>query len=176
MYLISAYFDDKTEERIGKYMQYIARRSGNTWMLDAKVPPHMTIAAFHTKREDMIMERLNQEIPKLQAGMIQCVSVGAFFPYVLHILPVLNKDLNELSASINEIVLEVPDTKISSYYQPMQWMPHITLAKQLNKQEMQEAFAAMQEQFVPFSGKIIKIGIAKTNPYQELGMWDLNFV
>ena len=43
MYLISVYFDDKTDRRIRNWMEQAAKRSGNSYMIDAKVPPHITI-------------------------------------------------------------------------------------------------------------------------------------
>ena len=49
MYLISLYFDEKTENRISGYMKQIAKYTGNTAMLDGNVPPHITIAAFHAE-------------------------------------------------------------------------------------------------------------------------------
>ena len=51
MYLISLYFDEKTENRISGYMKQIAKYAGNTAMLDGNVPPHITIAAFHAESE-----------------------------------------------------------------------------------------------------------------------------
>ena len=44
MYLISAYFDEGTEERIRKYVDAVAQRTGCRFMVDNDIPPHMTIA------------------------------------------------------------------------------------------------------------------------------------
>lgn len=49
MYLISIYFDKTTQKRICGYMKQIGKVTGNTLMLDGNVPPHITIAAFHTE-------------------------------------------------------------------------------------------------------------------------------
>lgn len=48
MYLISIYFDDKTNNRIQQAINQVAKKSGNTFMLDAEVPPHITVSAFET--------------------------------------------------------------------------------------------------------------------------------
>ena len=56
----------------------------------------------------------------------------------------------------------------------MQWLPHITLGKKLSKEQMQEAFAVMQEQFVPMEVTVSEIGLAKTNPHQDLVRIELN--
>jgi len=33
---------------------------------------------------------------------------------------------------------------------------------------MQEAFSVMQNQFAPFTGEAVEIGLARTNPYRDL--------
>ena len=48
MYLISLYFDEKTEKHIRRFIKQVAKRTGNTYMIDGNVPPHITIAAFET--------------------------------------------------------------------------------------------------------------------------------
>ena len=91
MYLISLYFDEKTDNRISQYIQQVAKASGNTYMLDGNVPPHMTISAFETREEEQVVAALEGEISKMKTGTVQWASVGQFFPYVLFISPVLNE-------------------------------------------------------------------------------------
>ena len=57
---------------------------------------------------------------------------------------------------------------ISKYYRPFQWIPHTTIGKKLERDEMTTAFAVMQNQFGTFSGKVTHIGLAKTNPYKDV--------
>ena len=51
MYLISIYFDKKTEIRIQSYINDVANVSGNSFMIDNHVPPHITVSAFETLNE-----------------------------------------------------------------------------------------------------------------------------
>ena len=46
--------------------------------------------------------------------------------------------------------------------------------KTKSKEQMQEAFAVMQEQFVPMEVTVSEIGLAKTNPHQDLVRIELN--
>ena len=59
MYLISVYFDKKTENRIQSYINDVAIASGNSFMIDNEVPPHMTITAFETLHEENVVEVMN---------------------------------------------------------------------------------------------------------------------
>lgn len=167
MYLISLYFDSDTNKKIDTYIGQIARKTGNTYMLDGKVPPHITVSAFETNREEtvMIMKELAKE---LSEGEIQWASVGMFLPYVIYIAPVLNEYLHTLSEKVYEKLKRVPEMNISKYYRPFQWIPHTTIGKKLERDEMTTAFAVMQNQFGTFSGKVTHIGLAKTNPYKDV--------
>lgn len=55
----------------------------------------------------------------------------------------------------------------------MQWMPHTTIAKKLSVEQMHIAFKTVQNNFRMLEGTVTKIGLAKTNPYQEIRNWDL---
>ena len=136
MYLISIYFDEKTDRQIRKLMAQVAEKTGNTFMQDNHVPPHITVAAIETKHEAMAIEALENCVQKLQSGKLRFISVGAFFPQVLYLEPVLNAYLHELACIVNEAVTDLPDTIVSPYYQPFSWLPHVTLAKQLSEEQM----------------------------------------
>ena len=52
MYLISAYFDKNTTEQLQKYIDKIAVVTGNSFMVDNQVPPHLTLAAIEAEEGD----------------------------------------------------------------------------------------------------------------------------
>lgn len=54
----------------------------------------------------------------------------------------------------------------------MHWMPHTTIGKTLEKEQMQAAFQALQESFGIFTGTAVQIGLAKTNPYHNLAFFE----
>ena len=171
MYLISAYFDEMTERELLRYIERIAQKSGNMFMVDKHVPPHLTVSAVEVRNGELLLPYMERLRECLVRGTISIVSVGALLPYVLYLTPVLNAYLQDLSQQIYAVVSEIPKVRISKYYRPMQWLPHVTLGKTLTKEQMQTAFAVMQEGFVPFHGEIVRIGLAKTNPHADI--WTL---
>lgn len=173
MYLVSAYFDDKTTFKIQQYISQIAKKTGNTFMLDNSVSPHITISSFQTTCEEQLMEILRQNIGKLNSGTVQWVSAGIFFPHVIYLMPVLNQYLHTLSLEVYDCITQIENISISSCYQPFCWMPHTTIGKKLTTKEMQEAFFVLQHQFGTFTGQITRIGLAKTNPYENLAVFEL---
>lgn len=173
MYLVSIYFDQKTNKRIQQYMNKVAEQTGNTFMLDGKVPPHITISAFESQNEEMAIEKMECVVKNLMYGKLQWVSVGQFFPYVLYITPIMNEYLHKMSVMLYDALLQVDGVKISPYYQPFQWFPHTTIGKTLSKEEMQVAFQVMQNSFGVFEGEVVKIGLAKPNPHRDIASWEL---
>ena len=173
MYLISIYFDVKTNRKIQQYIDKVAEKTGNTFMLDGNVPPHITISAFETLNEKCAIEALEYAIEKLRKGKVEWVSVGQFFPYVIFLEPVLNQYLYDICVCVNQELSNVASIKISPYYQPFQWLPHTTIAKKLSKEEMRIAFEVLQESFGMFEGEVVKIGLAKPNPHRDIATWEL---
>lgn len=173
MYLISIYFDEKTNKRIQGYINQIATKSGNLFMVDGKVPPHITISAFETRDEDNAVKALEKATKDLKKGLLQWVSVGVFLPGVIYIAPVLNEYLHSMSEKVYESLSYLEDISISKYYRPYQWMPHTTVGKQLTKEEMAKAFETLNNQFGVFEGTVTHIGMAKTNPYRDIVLYEL---
>lgn len=173
MYLISVYFDEKTNKILQRYIDQIAEKTSNSFMTDHHVPPHMTISAIEARTVDVIMPSVEKLKGNIQKGTIQFVSVGQLLPYVMYATPVLNEYLQKLSNQIYESVKDIPETRVSKYYQPMSWLPHITFGKTLAKEQMQTAFAIMQDLFQPFEAQITEIGLAKVNPHEDVMRFEL---
>lgn len=168
MYLISVYFDEATNKRLQRYIDIVAERTGNHFMTNGKVPPHMTISAFETRDEEHVKIVLKEKCKNLPQGKITWCSAGTFFPYVIYLAPVLNEYLHKISKDIYECLFETGNVEINKFYQPFQWFPHTTIAKKLTKEEMKIAFEVLQENFGVFDGRVTHIGLAKPNPHRDL--------
>ena len=168
MYLISAYFDQRTTKILQKQIDRIARETGNTFMTQNHVPPHMTISAIEARNVEALVPAMDVLQGKIECGPVQFVSVGQLLPYVCYATPVLNRYLQALSDSVNEVVQDIPETSVSRFYQPMSWLPHVTLGKTLDKEQMRTAFGVLQESFFPFEGQITELGLAKVNPHEDV--------
>lgn len=179
MYLISAYFDENTNKILKYLQQRIADKTGNDFMIRNNVMPHLTISSIEARNVDVLIpafEKVCRE--KLQPleeksvvnvnNAINIVSVGQLFPRVIYAAPVLNEYMMKLSISIYNEFATIPETNIGKFYQPYSWMPHITLGKCLDKEQMRQAFGVLQDLFMPIDGRITKIGLSTVNPYREV--------
>lgn len=174
MYLVSLYFDDKSARKLQGFINKVADKSSNNFMIDRKVPPHITIASFQAYEENKIIEILDKRIKDIKTGIINWVSIGVFKSSVLFLAPVLNEYLHNLSVNIYEGISLVENISISKYYLPFQWIPHTTIAKKLTKEELMIAFQELEKNFTIFSGVVTKIALSKTNPYEDVIVWELD--
>lgn len=170
MYLITAYFNEKANRTIQQLISTVAKRTGNTFMTDHQVPPHMTISSIEARSADVLKEPFTdlRMAHQLKKTRIRFVSPGQLLPYVLYITPVLNDELQELSRSVYEKMSGIPETTISRVYKPGSWLPHTTIGKTLDKGQMLMAFQAMQDAFVPFDAVIVELGLSRVNPHRDV--------
>ena len=91
-YAVSLHFSRKVNEIVISTLQAIADETGNRFMIENKIPPHITIGAFHAAREEEA--KLLQLVEKLargqKAGSVQFVEVGNFNGKVLFLKPEKN--------------------------------------------------------------------------------------
>ena len=174
MYLVSLYFDDKSTNKIQGFIDKVADKCGNTFMIENNVPPHITIAAFQSKKEENVIEVLDKVIKNRKEGLITFASIGSFKSSVVFLTPILNEYLHNLSVHIYEGISSLDDIDISKFYLPFQWIPHTTIAKKLTREEVFLAFQELDKNFSIFNGKVTKIALSKTNPLRDIVVWNLN--
>lgn len=172
MYLITLYFDEKTSKELHKWIASVAEKTGNEFMTENQVPPHMTLGAFEAPDEEMA-GRLFQEMSFPAAGEVQLVSVGSFMPQVLYVSAVYSEYLHELSRRVDSILTREEAVQIRASYRPFSWFPHVTIGKQMTTEALAQAFAVMQKSFHVIKGKVVRVGLSRTNPYQDLGTREL---
>ena len=173
MYLVSIYFDDNTMRKIQGYINKVAKNSGNNFMIDNNVPPHITIAGFQSNNENNVIEVLDKIIKNLDIGDITFASIGIFKSSVIYLAPVLNQYLHKLSLDIHENLSLINCIEINKFYILFNWMPHVTIAKKLNREELFLGLEQIEKSFSIFTGKITKISLSKTNPYKDIFIWNL---
>ena len=168
MYLITGYFDDETNCILKRHIEEIADITGNTYMTDNHIPPHMTLCALEARNIDVLKLGFKQFAGECQSCEIIIASVGLFFPYVMYAAPVPNGCLMDMPRRFMDIYGRVADVSISKFYTEDHWLPHITLAKRLDSAQMQQALARMRDTFTPVTGKIVEIGLSEVNPHRDV--------
>lgn len=174
MYLISAYFDVQSNKVLNRYIKQIAEKTGNRFMISHQVPPHMTISQIEARSEEVLISHFYKLQDELHKGSIEVASIGMMMPYVIYAMPVFNQYLLDLSMDVYCAFNQIDETKISKYYKPMSWIPHITLGKTLTKEQMLGAVGILQDGFVPMTAEITEIGLARVNPHEDIVRFTLH--
>lgn len=82
-----------------------------------------------------------------------------------------NKKISEHMETVAEVtgngVSNIDDVKISKFYRPFQWLPHITIGKKMTAEEQTRGFGAVQSSFQIIKGKAVRVGLATAGPYDE---------
>ena len=167
MYLISAYFDEKTSRELQGYIDKVANLCGNDFMVSNNVPPHLTLCAIEAKSVDVLIPAFESLKTEVYQDKISVVTVGQFMPKVLYFAPYINEYLFHMHQKIYNSFSDIPKTSISQFYQPFSWLPHITIAKTLSKEQMMDALKGVQD-FKPIDAKIARLGLAKVNPHMDV--------
>ena len=68
MYLISVYFDEKTNSILQRYINQISEKTGNRFMTDNNVPPHMTISSIEARSVDVLVPAFEELRGNIKAG------------------------------------------------------------------------------------------------------------
>lgn len=173
MYLVSLYFDGETEKKLQRYIRRTAEKTGNYYMLERRIPPHLTIAASESRKEEELAAALDECAGAWYAETIHWAAIGSFKPHVLFLAPVLNRYLHELCVSANRAADRLDDGGKPNKYQPFGWIPHATIARTLTEKQMLVGFQVLQANFSPFTGKGTRIGLARSSPYEDIRMWEL---
>ncbi|WP_310605318.1 hypothetical protein [Anaerosporobacter sp.] len=173
-YAIGLYFDFKTTNKITKIIEAVAQNGANTYMVDTKIPPHLTLSYFQTDHINPIINILNTHTTNWHANNIFFASLGIFVPNVLFIAPVFTEYLQNLNIEINNLIESVATHGDNGHYLPNQWVPHTALAVRLTDAELKASFETATAMFTAFEGQAVKLFLAECNPYKEIATWELH--
>ena len=173
-YAIVLYFDDATNKTIGNMIERTAALSGNSYMLDINIPPHVTLGCFFSDEQSDLLEKVGAFAKNITPFEVTFDAIGAFEPYVLFASPVKDERLTQLNALLHESLLNSYEPAENANYLPDRWMPHCSLAVRLDAEQFAKAKAIEAEIDFPFTALVTKIALAKCNPYNEVAIWKIN--
>lgn len=173
-YAIVLYFDDTTNKTIGNMIERTAALSGNSYMLDINIPPHVTLGCFFSDEQSDLPGKVESFAKSVTPIKVTFHSIGAFEPYVLFISPVKDERLTQLNALLHESLLNSCEPAENANYLPDRWMPHCSLAVRLDAEQFAKAKAIESEIDLPFTARVTKIALAICNPYNEVAIWKIN--
>ena len=169
-YAVSLHFTQDVNEIIFNTMASIAEQTGNDFMIENKVPPHVTIGAFHgTKETETRLIQIVEDFSKTrQSAKVRFTEIGNFNGKVLFLKPQKDAFLSEINKELHNIVLPEFEAGENGYYVPELWFPHTTLATRLNQSQFEKSVEIANKIPLPLEAKINEIGFYQCSPFLEL--------
>lgn len=173
MYHLALYFDEKTNQKLSFLSEQIKEKLHQNYLEKHHIPFHLTIATYKEIEEKKFIEQANQLFTKETCQELYFVSIGCFQKSTLYLLPIYNEFLNQLILKVHHTFDEYVSISQKNRYLPYHFVPHVSISRKLNEQQTNQAFKILNQYFEPFYGKVTKIALVKTNPYQEIKIWNL---
>ena len=166
-YAVSVHFSKEVNEIIFTTEKEIAEITGNDFMIQNKVPPHITIGAFHGTRENesRLLQSVEDFTREQKSGIVQFKTIGNFNEKVLFLQPEKDEYLIKLNDDIHQLLLPEYEKGENGYYIPEVWFPHMTLAIRLNQGQYEKALKCAQKITLPLNAKVSEISVYQCSPF-----------
>ena len=173
-YAVTLYFDSPTNELILEAMKDIAAETGNNYMLDNSVPPHLSLGLFHAEDErtgEMIklFEKFAESLKSNSAGLsLNFNGPDNFADKVIFLSVERDEPLMKLNRDLHQLFLPYFEAGDNRNYLPENWVPHIALAVKLDAKQFEKGFDVAKNFPLPKTAKITSATLARCNPYNEV--------
>lgn len=175
-YAVSLHFSQKVNDIVISTLQAIADETGNRFMIENKIPPHITIGAFHAAREEeaKLLQLVEGFSQGQKAGSVQFSKVGDFNGKVLFLQPEKNLFLSKINKELHTLLLPEFEKAENGYYLPDIWFPHTTLATRLNQSQFSAAEEIAKKISLPLEAPIEELAVYQCSPFLELKKFGLS--
>ena len=173
-YAVTLYFDSHTTELIEEAMKDIAAATGNNYMLDNSVPPHLSLGLFHAEEEKAgeMVKLFEQFAEGLKSGAADLTlnfnGPDNFADKVIFLNVSRDEPLMKLNRDLHQLFLPHFEAGDNRNYLPENWVPHIALAVKLAGTQFEKGFEVAKSFPLPKSARITSATLAKCNPYDEV--------
>ena len=174
-YAILLTFDAASDRKLCAMTEHLAANNRSDAVLLSGLRPHLTLAEFDTDRYETViltMTRLAGEI--LRPIPVKLASAGFFpnNPSVLYLAPIVDEHLLDLHRLVNND-LEPLCTAFSPLYREDNWVPHCTLALELDPDSFAVSCASLAEVFVPLDTLAVQLSLIACCPFCEQAVFPL---
>ena len=174
-YAVSLHFSTDASGIISQAVRDIAEATGNNFIIENKIPPHITIGAFHAaKKDEARLLQLTEEFARAQKAQdVHFTQIDNFKGKVLFLKGEKDFFLAQINRQLHSILLSEFEAGENGYYLPEIWCPHTTLATRLNQVQFAKALSIAGKLPLPLEAKACEIGFYQCSPFLELNRFVL---
>lgn len=175
-YAVELYFDQESEKIIKEIWQVLYEKNVSNFMYESNSKPHITLAVyndsltnletFQNSVEDFVRELSQFELNLSHIGIFNTDEGVVFLgPKVSDQLLSIHERFHESMQPYKEFVW--------SFYQPDLWVPHCTMAIDLDKASVLNSIEIIGDMFKSMIVNIEKAGVIKFKPIEYLEEWNI---
>jgi 2'-5' RNA ligase len=142
-------------------------RAGITWMARSGARPHVTVGVWETLDVDETTRELTRFADETTPVRLTLASVGMFPGVAVFLAPVVTAELLDLHTRVHGR-LAGRGGGAWHHYQRGAWVPHCTLASDLEPDQFQSAFAIAARAPLPLECLLVEVGIVEFRPVNQL--------
>ena len=174
-YAVSLHPSQEAEEEISLAVRALADATGNDFIVKSRIPPHITIGAFHgTKEKEARLLELVKDFSRMQKpGKIQFTGIGNFNKKVIFLRPQKDSFLTKMNEELHKILLKEFERAENGYYLPEIWVPHTALATRVSQAHFDQAVKIAEQIKVPLETEAKEIALYQCYPFLELKRFTL---
>jgi 2'-5' RNA ligase len=173
-FAVEMYFDEKTEKALRDLRKVLSEAGVKPVLDEIGDRPHISLAVFSQVDVDVLLEELEGFAKETRPLPITLSAVGAFASAdaVLFLTPAITQDLMDVHWDFHQLL---GDLKMHphAYYQPDRWVPHSTVAQNVEEGMVGKAFDVLRKSFKPVSGKLVEMGLVRFRPVENIGVYRL---
>ncbi|XP_058115428.1 uncharacterized protein LOC131258258 [Magnolia sinica] len=168
-YAVELYFDPALENQVLKAWNVLARRQISTQLIEMESRPHITLLSSPLLDPPKLQSLIKNFASKQEPLPLTLSSVGAFpsDDNVLFLSPTPSVALLQLHSQLCD-VLRREGVEIGEEYRPDTWVPHCSVAQEVPRNRMAEAFCILRDLKLPVSGYAMDVGLVEFSPVREL--------
>lgn len=175
-YAVELYFDPALENQVLKAWNVLARRQISTQLIEMAARPHLTLLSVPTLDPLRLHAALRSLAARLDPLPLTLSSVGAFPSSssssssdagVLFLAPTPSAALLHLHSQLCE-ALRKEGVEAPEEFRPDSWVPHCSVAQDVPRSRIADAFCILRDLKLPVSGYVMDIGLVEFSPVQEI--------
>ena len=133
--------------------------------------PHISLAEFEEARLETLMDRVALFAENHEPVPITFDHLGTFAAEagIIFLAPVITRELLDIHSDFHAAFGDFNAN--SEFYQKDRWVPHCTLARNLDTDQFCMAIRVIRRFGLPFEAKLESLGVIRHPPINELGVF-----
>jgi 2'-5' RNA ligase len=174
-FAVELYFDQKTEKALLDLRKILTDAGVRPVLDEMGDRPHISLAVFSQVDVEELLEEVEKFAAETKAMPITLSAIGAFATAdaVLFLTPAITQDMLDVHWDFHQMLRDLK-MHPHAYYQPDRWVPHSTIAQNVQEEMVGKGFDVLRKSFKPISGKLVEMGLVRFRPVESLGCFQLS--